>query len=231
MNIQLITHNAHFFLQAAGYAVMIFISSTFLSSALSLIFGTLATLPLRLVRLPVRVVIEIFRDIPQLVSLFFIFFGAPTFGLQLDPLRATILALSLWGGANGAEIVRGGINAVPHHQFESARSLGLGPVSMFTAIILPQAIYPIIPAYAGLCNILMHSTSLGALVGVIELLKSAQIVIERSFYYEGGVPGLVVYGFILIVYFIAGLLMNTGIERLKRRLDKFGTHRNTTDGR
>ncbi|MCO6187608.1 amino acid ABC transporter permease [Rhizobium sp. L1K21] len=220
MNFDLILENRDFFLRAAGYAVVIFVASTMAAMALSLAFGSLATVRLKLIRMPVRIVIEVFRDIPQVVLLFFIFFGAPAFGLQLGPLQATILCLSLWGGANGAEIVRGGINAVPRHQFESARSLGLGSFSIFVAIILPQALRPVIPAYAGLCNILMHSTSLGALVGVVELLKSGQIVIDRASYYQGGSPGLTVYGFILVVYFIAGLLMNAGIRGLERHLGR-----------
>ncbi len=217
MNISLITQNGDFFLHAGLMALFIFVASVLFSSIIAIVCGTLATLRPPMIRIPVRLVIEFFRDVPQVVSLFFIFFGAPLFGLQLGPLAATILALALWGGANGAEIVRGGITAVSQHQFESARSLGLGPYAIFTRIILPQAVLPIIPAYAGLCNILMHSTSLAALVGVIELLKSGQIVIDRSAYYQGGTPGLTVYGFILIVYYVAGLCMSAGISQLERR--------------
>lgn len=217
MNLALITQNGAFFLQAGITALQIFGASVFFSTLIAVTCGTLATLRPAPVRVPVRIVIEFFRDVPQIVSVFFIFFGAPAFGLQLGPLAATILALSLWGGANGAEIVRGGITAVSHHQFESARSLGLGPVAIFTSIILPQAVMPVIPAYAGLCNILMHSTSLAALIGVVELLKSAQIVIDRASYYQGGAPGLTVYGFILLIYYIAGLLMSAAISWLEQR--------------
>jgi polar amino acid transport system permease protein len=217
VNLSLITLNGSFFLHAGFTALIIFVASVFFASTIALFCGPLAALRTAMIRVPVRLIIEFFRDVPQVVSLFFIFFGAPVFGLQLGPLAATILALSLWGGANGAEIVRGGINAVSHHQFESARSLGLAPHVIFTSIILPQAILPVIPAYAGLCNILMHSTSLAALVGVVELLKSAQIVIDRASYYQGGAPGLTIYGFILLVYYVAGLLMSAGISALERR--------------
>ena len=217
MNLSLITQNGQFFFHAGLTALLIFGASVLFTTLIAIVCGTLATLRPAVIRVPIRLVIEFFRDVPQVVSVFFIFFGAPAFGLQLGPLAATISALSLWGGANGAEIVRGGITAVPHHQFESARSLGLSPYAIFTAIILPQALMPIIPAYAGLCNILMHSTSLAALVGVVELLKSAQIVIDRAAYYEGGAPGLTVYGFILLVYYIAGLLMSAAISWLEKR--------------
>lgn len=220
MNLTLIFENSDFFFRAGGAALLIFVSSLIAAMALSIVCGSLATLRMILIRMPVRILIELFRGIPQVVLLFFVFFGAPAFGLQLQPLYATILTLSLWGGANGAEIVRGGINAVPLHQTDSARALGIGPGWAFFAIILPQALRPVIPACAGLCNILMHSTALGALVGVIELLKSARIIIERASYYQNGAPGMTIYGFILIVYLIAGILMNAGIRKLERHFGR-----------
>jgi polar amino acid transport system permease protein len=218
VNLDLIGENANFFLRAGGYALVIFVASTAASIFFSAIVGMLATVRVRAIQVVIRGIVELVRGVPQVISLFFVYFGAPTFGLQLTPLEATIVSLSLWGSANGAEIVRGGINAVPRHQLESARSLGVTRLDVFRFVILPQAVRPIVPAYAGLCNMLMHSTSLGALVGVTELLKSGQIVIERAEYFHGGSPGLTIYGFLLVVYFLAGLTMNAGVARLERRL-------------
>ncbi|MFM0305230.1 amino acid ABC transporter permease [Paraburkholderia sediminicola] len=216
MNLHLITSNADFFLRAARLSIFIFVMSALCSLAISLSFGSVATARNPVLRIVARSVIEFFRDIPQIVSVFFVFFGAPAFGLQLDPVEATIVSLSLWGGANGAEIVRGGINAVPKHQFESTRALGLSTLDTFVFVIAPQAIRPIIPAYAGLCTILLQSTSLGALIGATELLKSAQIVIERAAYFQGGMPGMTVYTFILCVYFLASTAMTRGTKRLEK---------------
>ncbi len=216
MNLELIADNAGFFLWAAGLSLLIFVASTAFSILISIVFGGLATIRPALPRMAVRGFIELFRDIPQIVSVFFVFFGAPAFGLQLGPVEATIVSLSLWGGANGAEIVRGGINAVPRHQFESARALGLSSREIFTFIIVPQAIRPIIPAYAGLCTILMQSTSIAALVGATELLRSAQIVVERAAYFQGGAPGITVYAFILVIYFLVGSAMAAGTKRLEK---------------
>lgn len=218
MNLGLIAENANFFLKAGGYALVIFITSTAASIAISAILGTLATVRIRVIQAVIRGMVELIRGVPQVISLFFVYFGAPAFGLQFTPLQATIVSLTLWGGANGAEVVRGGINAVPRHQLESARSLGIAPLDSLRFVILPQAVRLVLPAYAGLCNMLMHSTSLGALVGVTELLKSGQIVIERAEYFHGGSPGLSIYGFLLVVYFLAGLTMNAAVVRLERRL-------------
>jgi polar amino acid transport system permease protein len=216
MTLHLITDNAGFFLRAAQLSVFIFVVSASCSIVISLVLGGIATSNQRIVRLTARGVIEFFRDVPQIVSVFFVFFGAPSFGLQLGPVAATIVSLALWGGANGAEIVRGGICAVPKHQLESARALGVSGIDAFLLIIVPQAIRPIIPAYAGLCTILLQSTSLGALIGATELLKSAQIVIERAAYFQGGTPGITIYAFILLVYFAAGTFMTRGTRRLEK---------------
>ena len=225
MNFSLIYDNLGFFGKAAIISIVIFVSSVFFSVIISLVLGSLASVRLAWVRLPVRLFVELFRDVPQIVTLFFIFFGMPYFGLQLGAIEATIVCLSLWGGANGAEIVRGSICAVPKHQFESSRALGLSSLTIFRSIIVPQAIRPIIPAYVGLCSILLHSTSLGTLIGATELLHGAQIVIERSAFFNGGMPGLTIYTFILIVYYIAGCAFVKAGEKLERRLS-LSTRRN-----
>jgi len=215
MNLALIFTNASFFLNAGIATGKIFLWSAFFSLMISIVGGMVATSRAAIPRWMARAPIELFRDVPQIVSVFFVFFGAPAFGVQLGPLEATIVSLSLWGGANGAEIVRGGINAVPKHQFESARALGLRPLQVFALIVLPQALRPIIPAYAGLCTVLLQSTSLGALIGATELLKGGQIVVERASYFQGGSPGLTIYAFILCVFFVAGSLMTAGTRRLE----------------
>jgi polar amino acid transport system permease protein len=216
MSLHLITDNAGFFLNAARLSAFIFVMSVSCSTLIALVFGGIATSQIGVLRVGARTVIEFFRDVPLIVSVFFVFFGAPMFGLQLGPVEATIVSLSLWGGANGAEIVRGGICAVPRHQLESCRALGVRGIDAFFYIVVPQAVRPIIPAYAGLCTILLQSTSLGALIGATELLKGAQIVIERSAYFQGGMPGITVYSFILLVYFAAGTLMTRGTRKLEK---------------
>jgi len=220
MNIQLIYANAGFFTKAALLTLAMFAASVALATLIAVIFGGLATIKNSAVRTAFRIVIEFLRDVPLIVNVFFVFFGAPIFGLQLGPIEATVVSLALWGGANGAEIVRGGINAVSAHQIESARALGLSRLCVFAFIVVPQAVRPIIPAYAGLCTVLLQSTSLGALVGAPELLKSAQIIIERAAYFQGGMPGMTVYTFILVLYFAAGSTLTRLTRSLERRLNR-----------
>ena len=89
--------------------------------------------------------VEFWRDIPLLVNMLFVYFGAPLIGVPLKPFTAALLSLTLWGGANGAEIVRGGISSVGRHQFASATALGLKRWEIYRYVVLPQALMPILP--------------------------------------------------------------------------------------
>lgn len=186
------------------------------STVIGVTMGILATLPSRIVRFVVALYVEILRDIPLIVTIFTIFFGAPFIGAPLEPMPAVAIGLSLWGGANGAEIVRGGIRAVPAGQAEAATALGLRRWQIYALILLPQAVRAVLPAYTGLLALIVQSTSLGALVGVTEFLKAGGLVIERSTVMQGINPSFEIYGFVLLVYFT----ICSGLTWLSRRLDR-----------
>lgn len=188
------------------------------STLIGVVFGTLATLRSKPLRWLVAFYVETFRDIPLIVTIFTIFFGAPFLGVPLQPFPAVALGLSLWGGANGAEIVRGGIASVPHGQREAASALGLRTWKIYLLILWPQALRAVLPAYTGLLALIIQSTSLGALVGVTEFLKAGGLVIERSTVMLGINPAFQIYGFVLLVYFAICSLLTWLSRRLERRL-------------
>jgi polar amino acid transport system permease protein len=200
-------------LMLAGVTLL---SSTILGVAL----GTLATVRARWVRLLVALYVETFRDIPLIVTIFTIFFGAPFFGAPLEPFPAVALGLSLWGGANGAEIVRGGIQSVQKGQHEAATALGLRPWKVYLLILWPQALRAVLPAFTGLLALIVQSTSLGALVGVTEFLKAGGLIIERSTVMQGINPAFEIYGFVLLVYFSVCSVLTWLSRRLERRLGR-----------
>lgn len=214
---RLIIDNAPLFWSAARITLLIFMVSTAVAGVIAIAFGGLATIKASFVRRPVRIAIEFVRDVPQIVSVFFVFFGAPALGIRIGPVEATMVSLSLWGGANGAEIVRGGLASVPRGQTEAALSLGMRPLQIFCLVVFPQALRPVLPALMALAGILLQSTALAALVGAVDLLKGAQMVVERATYFEGGAPGLVVYAFILCVYLAFGSVIATAQHALERR--------------
>lgn len=192
------------------------------STLIGVVLGTLATLPSRAVRIAVAFYVETFRDLPLIVTIFTIFFGAPYLGVPLEPFPAVALGLALWGGANGAEIVRGGIKAVPDGQTEAGRAIGLKRWQIYWLILLPQAFKSVLPAFTGLLALIIQSTSLGALVGVTEFLKAGGLVIERSTVMLGINPAFEIYAFVLLVYFAICSLLTGLSRRLERHLARTG---------
>jgi len=192
------------------------------ATVIGLILGVLATFPSRLLRIAVALYVETFRDIPLIVTIFTIFFGAPFIGVPLQPFPAVALGLSLWGGANAAEIVRAGIQAVATGQTDAGRSLGLRRWQVYRLILLPQAIRSVLPAFTGLLALIVQSTSLGALVGATEFLKASGLVIERSTVMLGINPAFQIYGFVLLVYFSICSVLTALSRRLELRLAQTG---------
>lgn len=190
------------------------------TTIISTLLGVLATVRNRLLGWTIHAYVELFRSIPLIVNVFFIFFGAPMFGLDLSPFAAVTTGLTLWGSANGIEIVRGGLESVSRHQWKSAWALGLRPWQVYLYVVAPQSMRAILPAYTGLTTMLVQATSLGALVGVSEFLKVGQIIIERETVMTGVSPAFTVYGMVLLVYFIICSLLSWFSRYLERRLGR-----------
>ncbi|RYJ03988.1 MAG: amino acid ABC transporter permease [Acetobacteraceae bacterium] len=192
------------------------------STVLGVTLGTLASLKSLPLRAVVALYVETFRDIPLIVTIFAIFFGAPFLGVPLAPFPAVALGLSLWGGANAAEIVRGGIRSVDKGQAEAATALGLRLWQIYLRVLWPQALRAVLPAYTGLLALIIQSTSLGALVGVTEFLKAGGLVIERSTVMLGINPAFEIYGFVLLVYFVICSILTALSRWLERHLAAAG---------
>jgi polar amino acid transport system permease protein len=218
--LSLIQENAGLLLIGLRSTLLLALVTLVASTVIGVLLGTLATLRPLWIRTLVGLYVEVFRDIPLIVTIFTIFFGAPFLGVPLEPFLAVALGLSLWGGANGAEIVRGGIRAVPKGQTEAATALGLRPWRIYQLVLWPQALRAVLPAYTGLLALIVQSTSLGALVGVTEFLKAGGLIIERSTVMQGINPAFEIYGFVLLVYFSICSVLTWLSRRLERRLGR-----------
>ena len=219
-SLHLIAENAPLLLIGLRATLLLAAVTLVSSTVIGVLLGTLATVRARWLRLLVALYVETFRDNPLIVTIFTIFFGAPFVGIPLEPFPAVALGLSLWGGANGAEIVRGGIQAVHKGQREAATALGLRPWKIYLLVLWPQALRAVLPAFTGLLALIVQSTSLGALVGVTEFLKAGGLIIERSTVMVGINPAFQVYGFVLLVYFAVCSVLTWLSRRLERRLGR-----------
>jgi polar amino acid transport system permease protein len=134
-----------------------------------------------LIRGLARAFIEIVRNTPFLVQVFFIFFGLPSLGLKLTAGTGAIIALSVNGGAYLAEIMRGGIDAIDRGQVEAARALGLTPVQTFRDVILRPALRTAWPALCSQCVLLLLTSSIVSSISATELTAIAQNLESTTF--------------------------------------------------
>jgi polar amino acid transport system permease protein len=215
---ELIAANAPLFLRGLAVTFALALVTLVVSTVLSVIFGLMSISRWRALRVGARAFVEVFRGTPLIVNLLFVYFGAPLVGLALEPFAAAVVGLSSWGGANGAEIVRGGFNAVPRHQTESAIALGLSGWQILLFVLAPQVLLPIIPAFTGLFSVLIQATSLASLIGALEFLRTAQIVVERTTLMTGDTPAFLIYAFVLAVYFVVCAALAALTRRLELRL-------------
>jgi general L-amino acid transport system permease protein len=165
--------------------------------------------------------IELIRGVPLITLLFmgqFIlgFFLPP--GVRApDTVTRALIALVLFTAAYIAEIVRGGLQGVPRGQTEAAQAIGLSPVRMMVLIILPQALRNVIPALVGQFISLFKDTSLVVIVGLLDLLRVAQIVTQQPDFVGRGLATETLL-FASFVYWVCCYTMSRSSQRLERRL-------------
>lgn len=162
------------------------ITSIFFSLILGTVIGILRVSPVLILRAMAEGYIELFRNIPLLIVMFFVFNGLPFAGIRVDPpgpdfSNSAIVALSVYTAAYVAEVVRAGLEAIHPGQIEAGRSLGMNYVKILRYILLPQAFRMIIPPLGNLFIALTKNTSVASAISVQELLLKAQVIESRTF--------------------------------------------------
>ena len=180
----------------------VLVCSIILYVVISMIFGLMRLSKNPIIQSTATVYIEFFRGTSLLVQLFWVYYVLPFFGISLEAFTAGVVALGLNFGAYGAEIVRGGILAVPKGQWEAAFALNFSPSKKMKNIIIPQIFPIILPPAANLTVELLKATALVALVTVVDLTFEARQI--------NSITWLSVQCFgtaLLIYYFISRFLL------------------------
>jgi His/Glu/Gln/Arg/opine family amino acid ABC transporter permease subunit len=168
-----------------GLSVTVFLTLVVIAAALVL------AIPVALVRMSPNVLlrgigslyVEVIRGTPLLLQLVYIYYVLPSFGINLDPLLAAIVGLTLNYTAYMSEVYRGGILAVPKSQWEAAATVGMTKARAFHRIVLPQALRIVTPALGNYFISLFKDTALASVVTVQELTFTGQIISARSYQY------------------------------------------------
>ncbi|MDE2572351.1 MAG: ABC transporter permease subunit, partial [bacterium] len=139
----------------------------------------------------------------------------PLLHVNVGNFTAATIGLTLWGSANAAEIVRGAVLSVPRGQFQAATALGMNWWQSMLYVIVAQAARRMIPPMIGLSVNLVQQTSLAVVIGVLEILESAQRSIERLTMNTGDSHAVPILGVVLLVFY----LICTPLTRASRQLE------------
>ena len=154
-------------------ALRISLISVVISIALGLVTGMLI--------LVFRIYLEVVRIMPQMVLLFIVYFGTTrVFGWDLSAEHSAIFVFSFWGVAEMGDLVRGALISIPKIQYESAQALGMTGLEIYLYVILPQTVRRLIPLSINLITRMIKTTSLVMMIGIVEVLKVAQQMIEAN---------------------------------------------------
>lgn len=199
-----------------GTGLAVTLGLALVSGAIAFALGTLLALarlsPLRVIRWPAAVYVDLIRSLPLLLIIFTVYFASkPVLGINLDPFPAAVIALSGFTGAIVAEIMRAGILSVDRGLIQAAESQGFSPVQVFTMIRLPIALRRMTPALISQFIALIKSTSLVVVIGVHEFFERAILVTSNPPFRP--IP---VYVLVAVTYF----LINYSLSLLSRRLER-----------
>lgn len=162
-------------------AVRISLISVAISIVFGLVVGVLMTSKSPIIKTIFRVYLEIVRIMPQMVLLFVVYFGSTRiFGWNLEAEISAIIVFSFWGVAEMGDLVRGALISIPKIQYESAEALGMTRNQTYLHVILPQTIRRLIPLSINLITRMIKTTSLVMMIGIVEVLKVAQQIIEAN---------------------------------------------------
>lgn len=184
-------------------ALRVSLISVAVSIPAGILLGIVMTWDHPVTKLLSKLYLEVIRIMPQLVLLFLVFFGTTRmFGWDLGGEMSSVIVFSLWGTAEMGDLVRGALISIPRNQYESAAALGMSGGQTFLYIVLPQTMRRLIPLSINLITRMIKTTSLVLMIGVVEVLKASQQIIEAN---RMSSPNAAfgVYLTVMLLYFLA----------------------------
>ena len=204
-------------LEGLWVTVQISLISVMISIILGIVLGIIMSLKKPFMKIVTRIYLELIRIMPQLVLLFLVYFGATKmFHINLSGKASAVIVFVLWGTAEMGDLVRGALTSMPRHQYESGKAIGLSRLQVYRYIIIPQTIRRLIPQAINLVTRMIKTTSLIVLIGVVEVVKVGQQIIEASRLTTPN-AAIWIYGVIFFLYFIVCYpisLLSTKLEKL-----------------
>ena len=204
-------------LEGLWVSLRISLISVAISLTLGVLVGILMTKKQPVIRFLTTLYLEVVRFMPQMVLLFIVFFGSTrVLGWDLDAEVSAVIVFSFWGVAEMADLTRGALISIPKHQYESGAALGFSEKQVYLLIVIPQTLRRLIPLSINLITRMIKTTSLVMMIGVVEVLKVGQQIIEAN---RTASPNAAfgVYAAVFLLYFLACWPISLLARRLEKR--------------
>ena len=206
------------------YGLWVTIKLSLISAIFSIIFGILFGL-FMVIKNPItkiisQIYLQVIRIMPPIVILFITYFGVTRiYGVEISAETSAIIVFTIWGTAEMGDLVRGSIESIPKSQIESAMAFALDKKQIYLYVIIPQIIRRLIPLSVNLITRMIKTTSLVVLIGIVEVLKVGQQIIDTNrFQYPNG--AIWIYGVIFSLYFLSCWPLSMLAKFLEKRWSK-----------
>lgn len=209
-NFQPIFENLDLLLHGAWLTVRLSIMAMVLGLIVSVLGAVAKTSGIKALRWLVDIYVEVIRNTPFLIQIFFIYFGLPAVGLSMSPDSAALLALVINVGAYGTEIIRSGIESIPRGQIEAGRALGLSPVQIFRYVVIRPALRNVYPSLTSQFIYLMLTSSVVSVISANDLASAGADLNARTF------ASFEIYLVLTIMYFLLALGFSTAFGMIRR---------------
>jgi len=205
--------NIRFLISGLNVTLIISVLSIFFSLVIGLLISLLGLGKNKFLKVINRTYIEIFRSIPLLVLLLWVYYGLPiVVGISLSPFIAGIVSLALSDSAFEAEVFRAGIQSIPKGQRDAARSIGLNKYQAMRLVIFPQALRVILPAIGNQFVYVVKMSSLVSIIGLADLTRKANELVVSVY------RPLEIYTFLVIEYLVLILVISYLVRKLENKL-------------
>ncbi|MFA7413933.1 MAG: amino acid ABC transporter permease [Rhizobium sp.] len=195
------------------WTVVLTISAAVLSFFSGIFFALIVLYAPAIIAYPVRFFMWLFMGTPLLLQLFLIYFGLVQIGIDIPALGAGIIGLGLHFAVYNADILRAGIVAVDPGQSEGARSLGFGRFQTLRYVVVPQAVRNTAPPIGNNMIALLKESSLVSVIGIAELVHSAQLAISETF------RPFEFYITVAVLYYILNLVLEAGLRQVEKNVE------------
>ena len=202
--------NLKFLLDGFLVTLKIAVISIIASFIIAAFVGVIRYTKLPVVSQILAIIVEVIRNLPLLLIIFFTFFALPEIGIEMSIEMAAIVALTIFESAMISEIIRSGLNSIDKGQIEAGRSSGLTYIQTLWHIVLPQALRRMVPPIVSQFISLLKDTSLAVVIALPELMHNAQVINAQN------------VNFIIPIFILAALMywvVNYALSIVARRLE------------